>query len=128
MTARIIVTGSRGWSDLDVMVAALVDAWRDLGKPTRPVLVHGACRGADTMAAQLWRLWKWPTEPHPADWSRFGDLAGPRRNAAMVAGGADLCLAFPTPGSRGTWDCVRRAETAGIPVRVHQPTTDQEAA
>jgi hypothetical protein len=125
---RILLTGSRDWRDLDGMVAALVDAWRDLGKPTRPVLVHGACRGADTMADQLWRLWGWPTESHPADWSRFGVFAGPRRNAVMVAAGADLCLAFPAPGSRGTWDCVRRAQTAGIPVRVHQSTPGQEAA
>jgi hypothetical protein len=35
----------------------------------------------------------------------------------MVDLGADLCLAFPMPRSRGTWDCVRRAKKAGIVVR-----------
>jgi len=30
----------------------------------------------------------------------------------------DLCLAFPSPGSIGTWDMIRRAARAGIRVRV----------
>jgi hypothetical protein len=33
---------------------------------------------------------------------------------------ARLCLAFPTPSSRGTWDMVRRATAAGIEVEVHR--------
>jgi hypothetical protein len=34
----------------------------------------------------------------------------------MVSLGADICLAFPQPGSKGTWDCARKAADAGIPV------------
>jgi hypothetical protein len=36
----------------------------------------------------------------------------------MVSLGADLCLGFPGPGSKGTWDCLRKAVDAGIPTRV----------
>jgi hypothetical protein len=36
----------------------------------------------------------------------------------MVAAGADVMLAFPTTGSRGTWSAVRLARAAGIEVRV----------
>lgn len=37
----------------------------------------------------------------------------------MVDAGARYVLAFPLPGgrSRGTEDCIRRAEAAGIPVQ-----------
>ena len=35
----------------------------------------------------------------------------------MVAAGADVVLAFPLPGSRGTWSCVRLALKAGLEVR-----------
>lgn len=42
--------------------------------------------------------------------------AGLVRNQLMVDLGADICLAFPLPGSRGTWDCMGRAEAAGIKV------------
>jgi hypothetical protein len=114
MSTRILVTGSRGWSDLDAMVAALMRAWLDLGKPARPVLVHGAARGADSMAAQLWRLWGWPDDPHPGDLHR------------MVTGGADLCLIFGPTDAPGARQCLAAARRAGIPVRVCGPEAARE--
>jgi hypothetical protein len=41
----------------------------------------------------------------------------------MVGLGADLCLAFPLPGSTGTPHCVGLARAAGIPVRVYPKET-----
>lgn len=56
------------------------------------------------------------------DGTPYCPAAGNYRNADMVALGADLVLAFPLPGPRsrstGTWDCVKRAEAAGLPVEV----------
>jgi hypothetical protein len=42
--------------------------------------------------------------------------AGPIRNAAMVAAGAKMCLAFHCAigASKGTRDCARRAIAVGI--------------
>jgi len=61
-------------------------------------------------------------EVHRADWKKYGRAAGPIRNKQMVELGADLCLAFPDHpkghGSRGTWNCVKLAQQAGIPVLV----------
>lgn len=113
--SRILVTGSRDWTDRAVVEHALGTALR-LFRPI--VIVHGGCpTGADRMA---WE-WAWragvPCEVWPAEWAAHGRAAGPIRNAQMVAAGARFCLAFPLPGSRGTEDCVRRAEAAGIPVR-----------
>jgi hypothetical protein len=72
-------------------------------------------------------------EVHPARWDhldvpgaivrqnkygvRYNANAGPIRNAAMVAAGAGMCVAFHRflRQSRGTKDCVRRAIEAGIP-------------
>jgi hypothetical protein len=53
-----------------------------------------------------------------ADWATHGRRAGPIRNAAMIKAGADLVLAFPLPGGRGTQHTIRLAEEAGIPVRI----------
>ena len=118
---RILVTGSRDWTDRDTIVGALADAWRDLGG--EPVLVQGECHlgGADLIAKQVWQTWGLPVESHPAEMGPDGHVLGPKRNAHMVSLGADLCLAFPLPSSRGTRNCMRLAREAGIPVRVYAP-------
>lgn len=118
MTVRILVTGSRDWSSWDVMNKALAEAWAATGYELDATLVHGDARGADRMAAEIWRSRGLPVEPHPADWSQ-GKVAGHWRNQAMVDLGARLCLAFMLPESRGTRDCVARAEVAGIPTIVY---------
>ena len=60
-------------------------------------------------------MWLCP-EVYPADWRTHGRAAGPLRNARMIAEGKpDLVIAFK--GNRGTQDCCRKAEAAGIPVR-----------
>ncbi|MEU4296421.1 DUF2493 domain-containing protein [Kitasatospora aureofaciens] len=113
--SRILVTGSRAWSDRARVEWALGVAFRAF----RPiVVVHGGCpTGADAMAAVWAQRAGVEVEAWPADWDRHGRAAGPIRNAQMVAAGARFCLAFVLPGSRGTADCVRRAEASGIPVR-----------
>jgi hypothetical protein len=112
---RLLVTGTRyGW-DQDDLVRALSWAYHELGSQTA-VLVHGGASGVDYQASTLWAYWKLPTEAHPALWDELGTEAGPIRNSEMVALGADLCLAFPKIGSKGTYDTMRKAAYAGIRV------------
>jgi hypothetical protein len=122
---RILVTGSRhGWDHrelhdaLHATVAEITDHGSYIHGVDEPmVLVHGAARGVDTQAAQIWEEMKLVTEAHPAKWTELGKRAGPVRNQEMVDSGINLCLAFLDPESRGTKDCVERAEKAGITVR-----------
>lgn len=116
---RLLITGSRNWRDRQTIRDALAQAWRDL-RPGPIVLVHGAARGADTIAADIWTRGGLPVEAHPADWNRDGLRAGPIRNQAMIDLGAHLCLAFPLGESKGTRHCISRARIAGIPVRVYE--------
>lgn len=120
---RILVTGSRNWTDIEVIAEALGEAisvYSSVG--SLPVLVHGGARGADSLADEVWQeliqygLNLLPAEVHPAQWSLYGRSAGHRRNAEMVALGAAVCLAFPLGESRGTRGCMRLAAAAGIPV------------
>jgi hypothetical protein len=53
---------------------------------------------------------------HPGLLDDYCPGAGPRRNAEMVARGADSMLAFPTGPSYGTRNCMRLAKNAGIHV------------
>lgn len=119
MTLRILVTGSRNWTDRDAIWAAIRAAGlRAEVHPQETTVVHGAAPGADTLAADVAREFGCDVEAHPADWETHGKAAGPIRNAAMVALGADVCLAFLHGSSRGTRNCMALAEKAGIPVIV----------
>ena len=56
---------------------------------------------------------------HPGNLPDYCPKAGPRRNHAMVARGADVCLAFFKRGAAnyGTTGCVKLVKAAGIDVR-----------
>lgn len=125
---RILVTGSRDWTDHVRIRLALNEVLRGRGDQAQPVvLVHGACpRGADQQAddwaadVQSGALVALTVERHPANWRPNGVLdrgAGFRRNAEMVRLGADVCLAFIRNGSRGASHTAALAEQAGIPTR-----------
>jgi hypothetical protein len=115
----VIVTGSRDLEDDQKVFKALEDLWYQTEGPL--FVRHGDCpTGADRFAS-IWCGFEQGGVyeiPHPADWDQHGKAAGPIRNREMAQAGADLCLAFPLGGSRGTWNCVNECKKAGIPVKV----------
>lgn len=115
---RILITGSRDWTDQATIWQALADAVRSIPVDRELVIIHGACRvGADEIAHEWARGYGARIECHPANWTKHGRAAGPIRNKAMVDLGADLALAFIKDGSRGASHCARLAEQAGIETR-----------
>jgi hypothetical protein len=115
---RILITGSRDWNDYEVIERAILDV---VGNTTGPVMiVHGAARGADTIAGEIAKKHAFSVETHPALWNKHGKAAGPIRNQEMVDTGADVVLAFLLPGSVGTKDCIRRAKAAGLLVIIYE--------
>jgi hypothetical protein len=109
---RVLITGSRTWTNDSVIWAEL-----SVYRMVQPTLVHGDARGADRIAAGIWRTWGLPVEAHPADWDSHGRAAGMIRNRHMVTLGADVCLAFIRDQSPGATHCADLAEQAGIPTR-----------
>ena len=107
-SVRAIVCGGRDFGDREWLFSAL----DEIG-PTG--VVHGAARGADSLAQAWARERGVPEVGYPADWRREGRAAGPRRNATMLkVEQPDAVIAFP--GGRGTADMIRRAVEAGVPV------------
>lgn len=115
---RVIVTGSRAFG---AYVWHHSQLGRVLGElPGDAVIIHGGCpMGADKMADD----WAMQMGRHVvvfhADWKRHGRKAGPIRNQEMIDAGADLVIAFWDGASRGTKDCIDRAQRAGIETQVH---------
>lgn len=127
----VLVCGGRDYSDRAKLAYELSRLEHEHGKPFRG-LIHGAARGADTLAAE-WQsariravrnkergteglptdLW---TAGYPADWDKHGPAAGPIRNQHMLDSNPGIELVIAFPGGVGTADMVRRAKAKGIPV------------
>lgn len=146
MTYRVILTGSRRWTDRTAIHAVL----RELDNNHADLLViHGACpTGADAIADAFAESWGIARKPMPADWDscaptcparphrktrRPGDIhhpgtlpdycpgAGPRRNWAMCQTGADLAVAWSMDYAWGTANCINAARDSGITVHKYGP-------
>ena len=120
---RVLVTGDRHHADEDLIHNALNEEYKHaLFLGVRMVVVEGRCPygGADKIVEEWAHLGAEYVDhdPIPANWKDLGKIAGNIRNQVMVDLGANVCLAFPRETSRDTWDCARRAEEAGIPVKV----------
>lgn len=115
----VLVTGSRAWDDHVLLSDALDEVDPQL-------VLHGGCEGADSHAERWAKERNCSTWRLQGPWAMWGKAAGPKRNGYLVANaralarqGVDVVvLAFPMPNSRGTWDCVRKAQAAGLTVRV----------
>lgn len=108
----ILVCGSRVFTEMQMVDTAL-----NLVDPD--IVIHGAARGADSLAASWCRSHPRVYEiAVPAKWDLQGKSAGMARNAAMIALKPDLVLAFFATGAanRGTSGMVRLATEAGVHV------------
>jgi hypothetical protein len=103
---KVLVCGGRSYLDHKRVFAVL-----DELKPKH--VVHGGASGADRCAND-WALVRGVRRSiYPADWTRHGKAAGPKRNQLMLdKEKPDLVVAFP--GGRGTADMVNRARAAGV--------------
>lgn len=143
---RILVTGSRDWTDWGTVDTALS---RYLVFEAVTV-VHGDCKdGLDAMA-KAWVVVQQNLgshhvfeESHPAKWNVHGLRAGYVRNQEMVNLGAEICLAFAMPcqkpvgrgpgkcpqavphDSHGTTHCAKKAKSHGIPVQFYRGYGDE---
>jgi hypothetical protein len=113
---RVLVCGSRGWTDAAAVQDRLSDLYDRHGADL--IVIEGGASGVDGMA----RSWAQALGAHVATvdalWSHYGKSAGPRRNRAMLLLKPDLCLAFHRGNSRGTADMIAAARRHHVPTEV----------
>lgn len=110
---KVLVCGSRDWGDKLAIGLALK---RYDGQAV--TILHGAAKGADTIAADWASAYGYQVCAFPADWKTHGKRAGILRNLQMLDERPDLVLAFQVNGSRGTQHTLDEARRRGIPVEV----------
>ncbi len=107
---RLLVCGDRNWKDKEAIRSALMS----LGPE---VVIHGAARGADSLAGEVANDLNISVEVYPAQWSLYGRGAGPIRNQQMIdEGKPDMVIWFhrDLDSSKGTKNMVHKAEDLGI--------------
>lgn len=118
---KVILCGSRDWEDahpIYLTLAGLKAMCEAIGEEL--VLVHGAARGADSIAGDIGTSLGIRVIPVPAEWDKYGKKAGPIRNQKMLDDhDISAVYAFRLPGySNGTDDMITRAKDAGKPTYV----------
>lgn len=116
---RVLVCGGRQYWDVQHVYNTLTDIDDKRGPIT--CIIHGGAGGADHHGMMWGQLVahtakrKIAVRGFTADWGRYGDAAGPIRNALMLEDGKpDLVVAFP--GGKGTASMVKLAKYAGVEV------------
>ena len=134
---KVLVCGAREWTDRET-----IRAWLSRLPPGTTV-IHGAARGADSIAGEVAAELGFTVRSYPANWQEEGKAAGPLRNQRMLdAEHVTLpILGSPHPGmqpiarcfafswirdeekeiTRGTADMVVRCLSAGIPTTIIPP-------
>lgn len=108
---KILVCGGREYADKARMFAVLDKIRAD---HLISHVIHGAARGADSLA-DAWALARGiQTVSCKANWAIHGNGAGHIRNAAMLGLYPELVIAFP--GGKGTASMVLQARTRKVPV------------
>jgi hypothetical protein len=113
---KLLICGDREWADKAAIKAKLQTIMLQYDTIT---VIHGAARGADTLAGEAAKELGMTVEEFPADWKTYGRSAGPYRNRQMIRQQPDEVWAFHDNlrESKGTKDMVRVASQLGFKVK-----------
>ena len=112
---RVIIAGSREFNDYDLLKKTMDNVLANVRDDI--TMVCGQARGADTLGEQYAKERGYAVQYFPADWNRYGKVAGYIRNTVM-AKNADALVAFWDGQSSGTRHMIQTAQSLGLKVRV----------
>ena len=124
---RIIVAGSRGFKNYDLLRDTLMDYLdfmddKDVvDNPSQVKFISGTAKGADTLGEQFAYTYEYDVIRFPADWNTYGRSAGYRRNAEMAKYASEaygVLFAFWDGQSKGTKHMIDLAKRYGLEVHV----------
>lgn len=114
---RVIIAGGRDFDDYVKLVKMCNSILRYKEYSHRIVILSGLARGADTLAVKYADEFHFECVGYSADWGRYGESAGIKRNAQM-AENADALIAFWDGHSKGTKNMIEQAQSRGLQIRI----------
>jgi hypothetical protein len=109
---KLLICGDRNWSDKKFIKLKMSKL------QAGTIVVHGAAKGADSLAGEVAEEMGFEVHPYPAAWGVFGRAAGPIRNTQMLdEESPDAVWGFHDwiENSKGTRDMMRQAQRRGVP-------------
>jgi hypothetical protein len=116
----VIIAGTRGFKDMDVLSAALVESGWRIG--VTEIVSGGEPTGVDRLGELIAPSIGARVTRFPADWAAHGRAAGPIRNEAMGRYAAEKggrLLALWDGQSKGTASMLSVAKRLKIPTFIH---------
>lgn len=105
---KLAIVGSREFENYDLLCAEVAKIQKT---QKIDLIVSGGAKGADTLAKKFAALNHIPLMEFLPDYDRYGRGAPLQRNTLIVKN-VNWVLAFVTAASKGTWDTIRKAESA----------------
>jgi hypothetical protein len=121
VSMKILVCGDRNWKNIKIILKVLLKEKKS--SKTKITVVHGAAKGADTIAGQVALKLKMNVKLYPAQWQLYGRAAGFIRNRQMLDENPDISkvIAFHNniSESKGTKDMLKISKKRGITTKLY---------
>jgi len=121
---KVIIAGSRSAINYQELVDVMDDLFLLEGWIVTEV-VSGTARGADRLGERWGKEKGIPVKRFPAEWDKWGKIAGRLRNEIMSQY-ADALVALWDGESRGTSHMIDVARERGLKIYVHRITLNNE--
>jgi hypothetical protein len=109
---KLAIIGSRSFTNFEYLSSILTEYASEISE-----IISGGATGADNLAEQWAKAHNIPITVYPADWTRYGRSAGPRRNHDIIIN-CDKCIAFWDGESNGTGHAIGLCTKYKKPVHI----------
>ena len=121
---NVLIAGGRDFNDYDLLKSYASAIINEM-KCDTITIVSGMARGADLLGVKFAEENKYQIKKFPAQWNKYGKMAGFIRNKQMLdylANESDECIviAFWDGKSKGTKHTIETANTMNIKCFVHK--------
>ena len=114
---KIIIAGGRNFNDYELLEKEVSGFLKTLDIDSGLEIVSGGAKGVDAMGERFAQENNFAVKLFPAEWSKYGRGAGPKRNKQMAEYATHL-IVFWNGESRGTKSMIMLAKKNNLNVTV----------